>query len=56
MREVHCIVVGIAVPNDASVALHRRFGFTDIGVFDEYAQKNGERISSLWMQLLLNPA
>lgn len=49
-EELHLVVAGIALPNDASVALHRKFGFTDVGVFEEYATKNGAYISSLWMQ------
>jgi phosphinothricin acetyltransferase len=49
---VHAILAGIAMPNDASVALHRKFGFTEIGTFHEYAVKNGQYISSLWMQRL----
>jgi phosphinothricin acetyltransferase len=47
---VHRAVAGIALPNEASVRLHRRFGFDDVGIFDEYATKWGRRISSLWMQ------
>ncbi|SDK34962.1 GNAT family N-acetyltransferase [Nonomuraea jiangxiensis] len=50
---VHVVVAGIAVPNDASVALHRKFGFTEVGTFREYAVKNGQYISSLWMQRVL---
>lgn len=53
-ERVHCVVVGIALPNDASIALHRRFGFTDVGVFREYATKHGTRIDSLWMQRILD--
>lgn len=49
---VHVILAGIAMPNDASVALHRKFGFTEVGTFREYAIKNGQYISSLWMQRL----
>jgi len=49
---VHVVLAGIAMPNDASVALHRKFGFTEVGVFREYAVKNGRYISSLWMQRL----
>jgi phosphinothricin acetyltransferase len=49
---VHAALAGIAMPNDASVALHRRFGFAEVGTFHEYAVKNGEYISSLWMQRL----
>lgn len=47
---VHVAVAGIAIPNDASVALHRKFGFTDVGIFREYAVKHGQYLSSLWMQ------
>lgn len=46
----HRIVVGIALPNEGSVKLHRKFGFEDIGVFDEYAFYKGRYFSSLWMQ------
>ncbi len=49
-QALHLAVAGIALPNDASVALHRKFGFTDVGVFAEYATKNGAYISSLWLQ------
>ncbi|MFE7119060.1 GNAT family N-acetyltransferase [Streptomyces sp. NPDC057654] len=49
---VHVVLAGIALPNDASVALHRKFGFEEAGTFREYAVKNGRYISSLWMQRL----
>lgn len=52
---VHVVVAGIALPNDASVALHRKFGFTEVGIFNEYAIKNGQYLSSLWMQRLCQP-
>ncbi|NEE02412.1 GNAT family N-acetyltransferase [Phytoactinopolyspora halotolerans] len=54
-ERVHVMLAGIALPNDASVALHRKFGFSDVGVFREYAVKNGQYISSLWMQRLNRP-
>jgi len=53
---VHVALAGIALPNDASVALHRNFGFTEVGTFREYAIKNGQYISSVWMQRLCHPA
>jgi phosphinothricin acetyltransferase len=53
---VHVVLAGIALPNDASVALHRKFGFTEVGTFREYAIKNGQYISSVWMQRLSHPA
>jgi len=49
---VHVALAGIALPNDASVALHRKFGFTEVGTFREYAVKNGQYLSSLWLQRL----
>ncbi|MBO0728350.1 MAG: N-acetyltransferase [Acidimicrobiaceae bacterium] len=50
-ENVHVALAGIALPNDASIALHRKFGFTEVGVFEEYALKKGTYISSIWMQL-----
>jgi phosphinothricin acetyltransferase len=49
---VHVILAGIALANDASIALHRKFGFTEVGTFRDYALKNGQYISSMWMQRL----
>ena len=46
-------LAGIALPNAASVTLHRKAGFREAGVFEEYAVKNGTDISSVWMQLRL---
>lgn len=47
---VHVALAGIVLPNDASVALHRKLGFTEVGIFHEYAVKNGQYISSIWME------
>jgi phosphinothricin acetyltransferase len=47
---VHVALAAIVLPNDASVALHRKFGFTEVGTFHEYAVKNGQYLSSLWME------
>ena len=47
---LHRAVVGIALPNEASVRLHLRHGFIEVGRFDEYAIKDGKFISSVWMQ------
>jgi phosphinothricin acetyltransferase len=51
---LHLAIAGIALPNDASVALHKKFGFEEVGVFKEYAVKNGQYISSIWMQKRLS--
>jgi hypothetical protein len=47
---VHVALEGIVLPNDASVALHRKLGFTEVGTFREYAVKNGQYLSSVWME------
>ncbi|PCE67066.1 GNAT family N-acetyltransferase [Salinivibrio sp. YCSC6] len=51
---VHRALSGIALPNDASIALHKRFGFKEVGVFNEYARKNGHYISSIWLEKTLD--
>jgi phosphinothricin acetyltransferase len=55
-EDLHRALAGIALPNPASIALHERFNFRSVGVFDQYARKNGERISSVWMERALDGA
>ena len=52
-EEIHCVVAGIALPNDASIAILKKFGFEDVGVFKEYAVKGGKFYSSMWLQKIL---
>ena len=47
---VHVALAGIVLLNEASVALHRKLGFREVGVFHEYAVKNGQYLSSVWME------
>lgn len=49
-KDVHRVVVGIGLPNEGSVAIHKKFGFEVIGIFDEYAYYKGAYRSSIWMQ------
>lgn len=51
---VHRVLSGVTLPNDAPIALHNRFGFREIGVFNEYAMENGKYISSVWLEKALN--
>ena len=53
-ENLHVAVVGIALPNEASISLHKKFDFEEVGAFKEYALKNNKFISSLWMQKRLN--
>lgn len=38
-ENIHLLVAGVALPNEASINLHKKFGFTEVGVFREYAVK-----------------
>ncbi len=52
-EDVHVVLAGVAQPNPASLALHRKFGFREIGIFSEYALKNGKYISSMWFEKII---
>jgi phosphinothricin acetyltransferase len=53
--DVHRLVAGITLPNDASVALHARFGFAPVGVLREVGRKHGRYWDVLWMDRTLGP-
>lgn len=44
---------GITLPNDASIALHERFGFAPIGVYRGIGFKHGSWWATGWWQLAL---
>jgi phosphinothricin acetyltransferase len=52
-RSFHRAVAGITLPNEASVALHERLGFTRVGVFEEVGHKLGQWRDVGWWQLRL---
>ena len=43
-------LAGVALPNDESLAFHRKHGFVVVGTFVDYAHKGGRDISSTWLQ------
>ena len=45
---------GVTLPNDASEALHRRFGFTELGVYHQVGRKFGRYWDVLWMEKALS--
>ena len=49
-EHVHTVVAGVALPNDASIALHERFGFQQVGVFREVGQKFDRFWDVAWFQ------
>ena len=44
----------IALPNDPSIALHRKLGYTEIGVLDEAGFKDDQYVSTMLMERKLN--
>ena len=51
---VHLVVAVVALPNDASVALHKQFGFTSVGVLHEVGRKFGRWIDTELFELRLD--
>jgi phosphinothricin acetyltransferase len=49
-QPIHRAYAGITLPNQASVALHHRFGFRDIGTYDEVGFKLGRYWGVLWLE------
>jgi L-amino acid N-acyltransferase YncA len=49
----HCAVGGIALPNQASIAFHERFGFRKVAEFKEIGKKFNRWIDVGYWQLLL---
>ncbi len=52
-QDIHRIVAGIAQPNEASNALHRKLGFQRIGVYSQVGRKFGKYWDVLWMERAL---
>jgi phosphinothricin acetyltransferase len=49
-QDLHRAIAGIALPNPASVELHHRFGFTDVGTFTEQGRKFGNYRDVAWFE------
>ncbi|HET7311532.1 MAG TPA: GNAT family N-acetyltransferase [Mycobacteriales bacterium] len=49
-EDVHRAYAGIALPNDASMALHRRFGFAEVGTYREVGRKFGRYWDVTWLE------
>jgi len=48
--DIRRLVAGITIPNQASIALHRRFRFRDVGVFSENGRKFDRYWDVLWRE------
>jgi phosphinothricin acetyltransferase len=51
--KMHVVMAGIALPNDASIALHEKLGFEKVAHFREVGWKFGKWIDVGYWQLLL---
>jgi len=52
----HRAYAGIALPNDASLALHRAVGFTQIAVYHQVGFKTGAWHDVAWLERMLSPS
>ena len=52
-RGVHAAIGGIALPNDASVALHRKMGMTQVAHFEQTGFKFDRWIDVVYYQRIL---
>ncbi|WP_430816706.1 arsinothricin resistance N-acetyltransferase ArsN1 family B [Carboxylicivirga sp. RSCT41] len=52
-KEIHAVIGGISLPNDASVKLHEKLGFQKIGHFKQVGRKFDKWIDVGYWELLL---
>lgn len=51
---IHSVIGGVALPNEASVKLHEKLGFKKVAHFSEQGHKFGKWIDVAYWELLLN--
>src|SRR5271166_6767590 len=49
-EDINRLFAGITIPNEASIALHRKFGFTEVGVFSQCGRKFDRYWDVVWME------
>ena len=49
-EDIHRVFAGITLPNEGSVAIHKKFGFTEVGIFTEAGYKYGKYWDVLWLE------
>lgn len=49
-EDVHRALAGVTLPNAASLALHRRFGFEEVGRYSQVGRKFDKYWDVLWME------
>lgn len=51
--KLHTLIAGIALPNQASIALHEKFGFVKVACFKEVGYKFKKWVDVEYLQLIL---
>ena len=54
-RGVHAAIGGIALPNDASIALHEKFGMRKVAHFEQTGFKFGQWVDVGYWERILTP-
>ena len=49
-EDINRIVAGVTLPNESSIALHRRFGFRPVGTFSATGRKFGRYWDVAWFE------
>ncbi len=49
-EDLNRMMAGITLPNEASLAIHRKFGFTEVGVFTECGRKFDRYWDVIWLE------
>jgi phosphinothricin acetyltransferase len=49
-EDINRVLAGITLPNEASLAIHRKFGFSEVGVFTECGRKFDRYWDVIWME------
>jgi phosphinothricin acetyltransferase len=49
-EDLHRAYAGMTLPNPGSYALHKKFGFVELGVYNEVGRKFGKYWSVQWLE------
>jgi phosphinothricin acetyltransferase len=53
-KELHCVMGVVAVPNEASAALHKKLGFEKVGTIKEVGYKFNQWVDVMYWQYLFD--
>jgi phosphinothricin acetyltransferase len=53
-EDIHRAYAGVTLPNDASLRIHERFGFRQVGVYEEVGRKFGTYYDVAWLEKRLH--